>query len=309
MKTKGILSLLLSFLLLAAPFMGLAEIAPEAITLTDMMGREITLDKPADRIVALTAADCEILYAIGAGDTLVGRGEWCDYPAEVLAVPSVESGMNTNIEQIIALAPQVILMGTMGQTEEQGAQLEEAGIRVVASNAKDIAGTYEAIRLIGSLMGRDEAAKQVIDDMQARFDKIRADSTGDGSKSIYFEVSPLQFGLWTAGKGSFMDEVAQMLGLRNCFGDLEGFSQVSEEQVLERNPDYIMTITMYFGEGLEPVEELLSRPGWENVNAIKNKAILNLPNFELSRPGPRLADGAEMLYEFVYGTADQDKVS
>ena len=108
-----------------------AEEASEAVTLTDMTGREITLDAPAERVVALTASDCEILYALGAGDLLVGRGEYCDYPAEVLDVPSVQSGYDTNIEQIIALEPQVLLMSTMAQTEEQVQQLEAAAVRHV----------------------------------------------------------------------------------------------------------------------------------------------------------------------------------
>ena len=119
-----------------------AEDTASTATLTDMTGREITLDAPAERVVALTASDCEILYALGAGDLLVGRGEYCDYPAEVLDVPSVQSGYDTNIEQIIALEPQVLLMSTMAQTDEQVQQLEAAGVRVVVSDAQDIEGTY-----------------------------------------------------------------------------------------------------------------------------------------------------------------------
>lgn len=98
-----------------------------------------------------------------------------------------------------------------------------------------------------------------------------------------------------------MDEIAQMLGLKNAFADVEGWAEISEEQVLERDPDYIVTITMYYGEGPTPVEEIESRAGWENVAAVKNGKILNLQNDELSRPGPRLADGAKALYDFVYG--------
>ena len=90
-----------------------------------------------------------------------------------------------------------------------------------------------------------------------------------------------------------------MMGLKNCFDDVEGWAAISEEQVLERNPDYIMTITMYFGEGPTPEEEIMSRPGWENVTAVQNHAILNLRDDELSRPAPRLADGAKILYDFV----------
>ena len=276
------------------------ETAEPAVTLTDMTGREITLDEPATRIVALTPSDCEILYALGAGDLLVGRGEYCDYPAEVLDVPSVQSGYDTNIEQIIALEPQVLLMSTMAQTEEQVQQLEAAGVHVVVSDAQDIEGTYTAINMIGTLTGKQAEAASIVESMQKTFDEIKANAL-DGTKTVYFEVSPLQYGLWTAGSGTFMDEIATMLGLTNCFADVTGWGEISEEQVLERNPDYIVTISMYYGEGPTPEEEILSRTGWENVTAVKDGKILNLQNNELSRPGPRLADGAKALYDFVCG--------
>ncbi len=270
------------------------------ITVTDMTGREITLDEPATRIVALSAADCEILYYIGGGDALVGRGEFCDYPAEVLDIPAVQSGNETNIEQIISLEPQVLLMSSMAQTEEQVEALEAAGIKVVVSDAQDIEGVYTSIEMIGKLMGKEDNAQDVIDDMKSTFEELKANA-GDGTKSVYFEVSPLEYGLWTAGKGTFMNEIAEMIGLKNAFEDVDGWAEVSEEQVIERNPDYIVTITMYFGEGPTPEEEIMGRPGWENVTAVKNAAILNLPNNELSRPVPRLADGARMLADFVNG--------
>jgi iron complex transport system substrate-binding protein len=95
-------------------------------TVIDMTGREIKLDLPADKVVALTASDCEIIYALGAGSTIAGRGEYCDYPKEVSDIPSVQSGSETNIEQIIALGPQVVLMSAMAQTTEQIAALENA---------------------------------------------------------------------------------------------------------------------------------------------------------------------------------------
>ena len=270
----------------------------EEISITDMMGREVKLSAPAQRIVALTAADCEILYAIGAGEYLVGRGEYCDYPDAVLDVPSVQSGYETNVEQIIALHPDVLLMSAMDQTADQVAQLENAGIRVVVSDADDIAGTCQAISMIGALMGREAEADAVIASMQETFDQVRRENSG---KTIYFEVSPLQYGLWTAGAGTFMNEIAEMIGLTNCFADVNGWAEISEEQVLSRNPDYIVTISMYYGEGPTPTEEIMARAGWENVTAVKNGAILNLANNELSRPANRLADGAQMLYDFVYG--------
>ena len=306
-KTTKLWAILIAAILLLAVF-GCKKpaAAPEpdtTVKLVDMMGHEVTLEKPAERIVALSAADCEIVYALGAGDLLVGRGEWCDYPPEVLNVASVESGGNTNIEQILALKPDVLVMSSMAQTEEQVKQLEDAGVAVVVSDAKDIAGVYTSIEILGKLLGKDAEAEKIISDMKAGFAEIEANKL-DGTQTVYFEVSPLQWGLWTAGSGTFMDEVASMMGLKNCFADLTDWAEISEEQVIERNPDYIVTITMYWGEGPTPEEEIMSRPGWENVTAVKNGAILNLQNNELSRPAPRLADGAKMLYDFVMEHAE-----
>lgn len=275
------------------------EPADQSVTVTDMTGRTITLDEPASRVVALTAADCEILYAIGAGDALVGRGEYCDYPAEVLEVPAVQSGAETNLEQIIDLDPQILLMSTMAQSEEQVAALEAAGIKVVVSDAMDIEGVYTAITMIGSLMGKDAEAQAVIASMKTTFEEVAVMAESLSGKGIYFEVSPLEWGLWTAGQGTFMDEIANLIGLDNAFADISGWSEISEEQVLERDPDLILTISMYFGEGPEPVDEILARTGWDTVSAVKNGLVLNLPDNELSRPGPRLAEGARMLFDFI----------
>ena len=296
--TKKLVSLFLALVMAFSLTAAFAE--STAVTVTDMAGREITLDAPATKVVALTASDCEILAALGAEDTLVGRGEYCDYPESVLEVPAVQSGADTNLEQIIALEPQVVVMAKMAQTEEQVAALEKAGIRVVVSDAQDIEGVYTAIRLIGALVGRNDEAEAMVADMQSTFADIAAKSENTG-KTVYFEVSPLQWGLWTAGKGTFMDELATMCGLTNAFADVEGWAEISEEQVLERDPDYIVTISMYYGEGPTPVEEIKSRTGWDALKAVQNDAIFNADSNEVSRPGPRLKDAAEALYTFVTG--------
>ena len=278
------------------------------VSVTDMMGREIKIEEDVERVVALTAADCEILYALGAGNLLVGRGEYCDYPAEVFDVPSVQSGYDTNIEQIIELQPQVLLMGTMAQSEEQIEQLENAGVHVVVSDAQDIEGVYTAIEMIGTLTGKDDEAAAIIEDMKQGFAELAVEPSDD-PETVYFEVSPLEYGLWAAGTGTFMDEIANLIGLKNVFDYVEGWGEVSEEQVIERNPDYIVTITMYFGEGPTPEEEIESRAGWEKITAVENHAILNLQNNELSRPVPRLVEGAKMLYDFVYGAEGSEDMS
>lgn len=273
------------------------------ITVVDQSGKEIVLDEPAARVVALNPADCEILYALGAGETLVGRGTYCDYPEEVAEIAVVESGADTNAEQIIALEPDVLLMSTMAQTEEQIAALESAGVQVIVTNdgSESIAKVYEAIALVGQVVGKEAEAAALVENMQSEFAAI-ADSV-DGSlegKTVYFEVSPLQYGLWTAGSNTFMAELAEMVGLTNAFADVQGWGEISEEQVIERNPDYIVTITMYFGEGPRPEEEIMSRAGWEGVAAVANGDVYTADSNAIARPGPRLVDAAKELYDFVY---------
>jgi len=294
--SKKIVTLVLALIMLVGMSAAMAE--STAITTHDMYGREITLNEPATRIVALTAADCEILCALGCEDLLVGRGAYCDYPASIQEIPVVQSGAETNLEEILALEPQVVLMGDMAQAKEVVLALEDLGIKVAVSDSDCIADVYTAIRMIGAITGRNAGAEALVAEMQRSFDDIAARSENTG-KTVYFEVSPLQYGLWAAGSGTFMDELATMCGLTNAFADVEGWGAVSEEQVIARDPDYIITIAMYFGEGPTPVEEILSRPGWQTLKAVSGQTVFNADSDSISRPGPRLKDAALELAGFL----------
>ena len=170
--------ILIAILLIAFIFVGCNRVpgtTPRAgLEITDMAGREVKLEGPATRIVALTAGDCEIIFALGAGDALVGRGAYCDYPEQIFEIPALESGGETNIEQIIALEPQVVIMGTMAQTSEHIKALERAGIAVVVTDAQDISGTYEAIKLIGAVTGKNDEAAALVDEMEAGFEELKS---------------------------------------------------------------------------------------------------------------------------------------
>ncbi|MDO4838197.1 MAG: ABC transporter substrate-binding protein [Clostridia bacterium] len=296
---KKLFSLLLAMAMLLACTAVSAE--GTAVEVTDMTQRTVALDAPAARVVAITAANVEVLYALGAGDTLVGRGEYCDYPTEALDVPSVKSGTDLNVEEILALEPDVVLMDTMGQTTEQVEALENAGVKVVMTKEDGIEGVYTAIELIGKVVGKNDEAAALVADMKNTFAEVTAAAKDAdfAGKTVYFEISPLQWGLWTGGNGTFMDEIGQMLGLTNIFADVDGWASVSEEQVLERNPDFIVTTSSYYGEGPTPVEEIEQRAGWENVTAVANGDVFNADSDSFTRPGPRLADAAKALLEFL----------
>ena len=134
--SKKMVSLFFVLLMVFSATVSLAE--GSEIVVTDMFGREVTLSEPATRIVVMQPSDCEILCAIGCEEAIVGRGQYVDYPASILEVPVVQSGAETNVEEILALQPQVVLMNSMSQSEEQVTQLEENGVKVVVSTTSNI---------------------------------------------------------------------------------------------------------------------------------------------------------------------------
>lgn len=303
--SNKIVSLFLAALLMLCAATVLAEDA--SLTVTDMLGREVALSGPATRIVVLMPGDCEILYAIGAGSAVVGRGQYCNYPAEVSEVPVVNSGSETNLEEIVALTPQVVVMTKMAQTEEQVAALENAGIRVLMTDAQTIADTYDCIALLGRVTGKDAEAAAVIDGMKARFDAVKAQAQAAG-QTVYFETTPLEFGwgLYSAGKGNFMDEIGAICGLTNIFGDVDyAWPVVSEEDVVAADPDYIVTIDSNGMGEIDAAQVILAREGWQELKAVKNGHVLIVGNDEFSRPGPRLADAAEALWALLSGAEAQ----
>ena len=299
---------LVSLFLALAVMLACAPVFAEGgITVTDMAGREVTLEKPAARIVALMPSDCENLFAIGAGEAVVGRGTYCNYPAEVLDITEVKTGYELNVEEILALEPDLIVMTKMGHTEEQVAALAET-VPVLVTDAQTIAQTYDCLTLLGRVTGREAEAEAVIENMRQRLDAV-AKKAVDSGLTVYFETTPLEFGfgLFSAGKGNFMDEIGALCGLKNIFAEEEtAWPVVSEEAVIDADPDYIVTIDSNGMGDVDAAGVILAREGWQDLTAVKNGKVLVVGNDEFSRPGPRLADAAETLYQLIFGETAEE---
>lgn len=302
---KWLLTMTLALTMVPAYSAQANQATKEGLKLTDMAGREVVLEEgPATEIVTLMPSDAEILFELGAGDTIVGRGTYVDYPAEeVEDIPAIATGKDLNIEEIIALDPQVVIMTGMALNEDQVKAIEEAGIPVLITDATTIDGVYEAIDLLGQVVDRQEEAQTLIDEMKATFANFQEKaSQKEKPGSVYYEISPLEYGLWTAGSETFMDEIGSLLGLENIFADQKSFVEISQEQVLDKNPDYILTTSMQMDESApQPQDEIKERQGWEEVTAVKEDHVFAIDNSAFTRPGPRLAQAIESLYQLVYG--------
>lgn len=286
-------------LLLAASGCGTETAREQGIRVTDSRGVEISLESVPRSIISLSPANTEILYALGAGDQIIAVSEYCNYPEDTANKQKIPTGEKLNVETLIALKPDVVFASNMNAMADQIAQIEQSGIKVVVTEANRLDETYAMIRMIGQAIGKSEAADKLVNGMQESFAALREDARGRAPKSVYVEVSPLQYGLWSCGRGTFVQELLDIIGAKNIFDDTEGWSAVSEEQVIERNPDIIIT-TLSPLTGIEdPVEEIVGRANWSEINAVKNGRVYMLDSDMLSRPGPRLVDAAQTLAKIM----------
>lgn len=268
-------------------------------SVVDMFDREVVFEKEPERVIAIMPADAETINDLNATDKLVGIGSYVDYPEEILDLPRVATGQDMNSEEIISLDPDLLVMSDMATTKEQIDVYLNAGIKVIMTPADSIEDVYKSLEIVGNALNKETEATDKINQLKVDFEKLAENKEQNQGKTVYFEVSPLEYGLWTAGNNTFMQEISDILGLTNIFEDVDGWAEVSEEEVISRNPDYIVTIAMAFDESVSPIDEILQRPGWQDISAIKNNKILNLQNDELSRPSSRLLEGANALSEFV----------
>lgn len=278
-----------------------ADANKKAISFKDDFGREISLEGPAKTIVVSQPSSAEILAELGLKDRIVGRGEFVNYPEDLEEIEMVGSGQSLNAEKIIELDPDLVVLGEMDKAEDIVKQLEDAGLAVMVSGPKSIDEIYKNIEDLGLLTGEEEGAKDLVENMKSGFEELKAKVEDvEIGPSAYFEISPLEYGLWTAGNNTFFAEIADMLKIENSFDDLDGFAEISEEEVINRNPDIIVTTTMHY-DGPSPEEEIMARPGWDGITAIANKDVFAVDSDVFSRPGPRLLEAAQSLFDIAYG--------
>ena len=244
---------------------------------------------PAHRIVSLLPSFTEILFDIGAGDRVVGRTTWCDYPPAALAVPSVGDGIPPNIEAVAARNPDLVVLYNSGPNITAAKQLERIGIHTVLVDLNRLEDLGPAARTLGHLTGSEKTA----DSLAATMDSLAARRPPPATASIAFVVwdnPPI-----VIGRGSYLHQIAQLAGARDVFADLAVPSaQVSLETIAARNPDWIAVLS---DSAVTPA--FAKRPEWQAVRAVRDHHFLLLPGSLFGRPGPRSAQAVSELQRLL----------
>lgn len=268
------------------------------LTIKDDSGTEVTLPAEPKRIVSFVPSSTETLFALGLDGKVAAVTKYDDYPQGVQQKVEYvfEDSLHPNTEQILKLNPDLIVLGMHDEKTIQS--IRNLKIPVVIFNPQNLDSTYQTIEKFGQITNKQEQAKKLVSDMKAKeqaiTQKVATIKEADRLK-VFVEVDP---NLFTPGKGTFLDQLVTMAGGINIAGDVNDWAQYSSEQVISKNPQVIFDTYSYYQKDAK--EGILSRQGWQNIEAVKNKRVIDLDSDMVTRPGPRIVDGLESIAKALY---------
>lgn len=280
-----------------------SSVAPASgnLTFTDGLGREVTLNGPAQRIVSLAPSNTEILFAVGAGSQVVGRDEFADYPEEARSIASIGGSFGEySSEAIVALEPDLVLAAEINPPELVK-QLEDLGLTVYyLKNPLTLEEMYANLEIVGQLTGHD--VTNLVDSLKARVAAVDEKIALISSRpTVFYEIDASDASKpYTYGPGTFGDLLITRAGganLATAAGITDPYPQISLEQIVAANPAMIILGDSIWGITPEAVQ---ARAGWENIAAVQSGQVFPFDDNLVSRPGPRLVDGLEQLAKLLH---------
>ncbi|RTR25203.1 ABC transporter substrate-binding protein [Deinococcus radiophilus] len=279
---------------LTVTLLGSAGATSYPLTVTDDLGRRVTLKKEPKRIIAMLPSHTETLFAIGAGGKLVGIDEYSNYPKETAGITKVGSGYQPDIEKIVALKPDLVLADESASSRLT-ARLEAAGLTVYGGTAQTYNEVFEKIVVLGRLTNREAGATNLVVKMRRELKDLERTVVNRPKVSTYYEIDPSPY---SVGPNSFIGALISRAGGRTIVpASLGDFPKLDPELIVRANPQVMI------GPALNDARR---RPGWSNLQAVRSGRVHVLTSEErdaLSRPGPRLPQALRTLIRIIHPQA------
>jgi iron complex transport system substrate-binding protein len=277
----------------AAPTAAPTPVPAFPTTLTDDDGTAVTIPAEPQKIVSLTPAATEILFALGAGPRVVATTDFDDFPPEAVALPDVASYTAVDVEKIVGLeADLVVAGGNFFNPPEAITRLRGLGVPVLVVYAPDIAAVLKDIELIGAAVGLEDAATTMTATMQAGFDAVSAATSGLAKPRTFYELDTSTGPIYTVADGSFTKEMLELAGADPITtGSTTDFA-IPLEKLIAADPELILLGDAAYGV---TVDQVKTRSGWNVMTAVKAGAIRPVNDLIVTRPGPRLVEGLREL--------------
>ena len=271
------------------------------VTIVDDEGTSVDIPGEPRRIVSLTPATTEILFAIGAGDRVVATTDFDDYPPEAVELPDVASFTSVDVEQIVGLEADLVIAGGNNFNDPEAiARLRSLGVPVVVTYAADVEGVLRDIELVGSSVGRRDQARDLVASMRAGFDQV-ARATRDRERPRVFYELDATSEIYTAADDSFIEEMIDLAGGDPITtGSTTSFS-ISLERLIDADPELILLGDAAYG--VTP-DQVAQRSGWAVMTAVHDGRIEPVDDVVITRPGPRLVEGLRQLAGAIHPDVD-----
>lgn len=267
------------------------------ITVVDSYVRTVTIEAPVLRVVSTAPSVTETIFALGKGDILKGRTNYCDYPAEAQNIPSIGNLREPDIEAIAELAPDIVIASTHF-TEESLDKLTALSIPVVIlKDQNSFEGAYRTIEDIARLTGAEDAGVSLISSMKTTVDYVKETVKGKEKPSVYYVIGFGEYGDFTAGGDTFINQIIEMAGGNNIASGIQGWS-FSLEHIVDSDPD-ILVCSKFFNAK----DSIIVTNGYKDLRAVQNGNLFEIDNNMLDRQGPRLAEGLKALAEILHPDA------
>lgn len=287
--------------------------------MTDDYRAVANLNSHPERIVSLSPSSTEILFAVGAGPKVVGVTDYCNYPTDLKArieadeLTRVGGYWNPSVETIVALKPDLVLVSTAKCTvktneckvncnrrceitAQVAAQLRSLGLKVLTLGPHSMDDVLDNILLVGRASGSAAEASNLVEKLKQRIEAIAKKSKKISHRpKVYFEVWNDPY--MSVSSGTWIGDLIKLAGGANIFGEaVSEWPIIRSEDIIQRNPDIIVFpvipgVPRFWGS----FENVKKRPGWKNINAVRNGSLYEVPRDLISRPGPRLVEALEML--------------
>jgi iron complex transport system substrate-binding protein len=290
-------------LVVAAAWLAVLAASPAAaLSLRDMLGRDVTLPAPPTRIVSLVPSVTEIVFSLGAAERLVGRTDFCDYPAAVKTKPSVGGMVNPSLETLVALRPDLVVATDEGNREETVRQLQHLGIPTYLVHANRVAETVDLIARVGELTGRQREVPRLTSEMLRRIEAVRRAVAPFPRPRVLYVLWPDP--LIVPGRASMLTELIDVAGGASITAsDGDAYPRFSLEAAVARAPEVIILADHSTGTSTA------GRPSpekWQRLASMPAIRAGRLHSADLSllhRYGPRVPEGLEMLARIIHPEA------
>lgn len=269
------------------------------VTVSNSDGTEVVIEKEPEKVISVGPNITEILYTLDAGDKLIARTDYCDYPEEVTELPSIGTLYELDMEAILAMEPDLVVLSTHVSDEDRE-QLEDAGITIMyLYEEHEIEGVYTMIETLGTAINRQDEAAEAVDEMKEKLEKVQNAVEELNPVSVYYVVGYGEYGDYTAGGDTFINGILELAGGENIAADVEGWSY-SVETLLEKDPEYIILPEYAY-------DDFIAAEPYSELTAVKEGRVYAIDNNMLDRQCARNADAVVEIAKVLHPDAFEEE--